>query len=147
MSALAATELGSPWRLRLALGGFASREHHTRPGQTMTPAQDVEDQLPPDTPGRVIFAMKYLGPTTVIAGVLVWQGIKTTDALREERRNTTTQMIEQTKQVVEGLANSTNAIDRFTDESLLTRRAIESNTLILIENGKKISEILRDKGI
>jgi hypothetical protein len=126
---------------------------------TLTEHCDTEP-IPTDSIGRAIYALKILGPTTVISAVLIWQGIKMTNSMQQERRETTIQGLSQTENVVKGLALSTQAIEEFADLSTEYIGAIEENTRrlevnseqiqaqtqILTANAKKLQEALDAKG-
>ena len=98
----------------------------------------ADEKTPEDLVGRVIYAAKLFGPTSVIAGVLVWQGIRMTAALQEERIHALQYNRELTGKVVEGLTNSTHAIEHIGDESQATREAIKENTDITRENNRML---------
>ena len=98
----------------------------------------ADEKTPDDLIGRVIYGAKLLGPTTVIAGVLVWQGIRMTDAYQKERVHALEYNRELTSKVVEGLTNSTHAIEHIGNESKATREAINENTELTRENNRML---------
>ena len=98
----------------------------------------ADEPVPPDVLGKAVYAAKLFGPTSVIAGVLIWQGIRMTDAFQEERVHALQYNRELTGKVVEGLTNSTHAIEHIGDESKATREALNENTELTRENNRML---------
>jgi len=97
-------------------------------------AHAAEEHMPHDYLGRIIYAMKLFGPTTIIACVLVWQSVQMTHALQAELRVMNVEMRQQTKQVISALENSTHAIEVFAEGNREIQRRLE-------ENGKSLLQI------
>lgn len=94
----------------------------------MTPCLTEEasnEEIPNDWVGRGIYAVKVLGPTTVLSAILIWQGIKITNEMRVQADKNTERLIGLTGEVAAGLANSTKAIEAQTQLNREKQRSTE----------------------
>lgn len=99
----------------------------------MSPLQTAihNEHIPPDNVGRLIYVAKLFGPTAVLAGVMLWQGVRMIDALQEERKANAEFQRGQTEKVVTALVGSTTAINNSVAESQANRQALQDSIRIL----------------
>ncbi len=103
---------------------------------------DTNDVIPSDMIGKLIYAFKYLGPVTVVIGVVLGMGTLIIIDLHKERIEHANGSREQTSLVVEALVNSTHAMEEIAETTNQFAKAIQENTTQIKENGKTLERVL-----
>lgn len=121
----------------------------------MIPQSNKESEYYPKTAWEILaWTLKYAGPTTVIAGVLLYQGFKIMDLFTQERQVQMQYQQELTEKVVEGLTkatdglqNSTNATIEMKKQSEIQTQIISDQNTILQDNNNKLEKIINRQDI
>lgn len=113
----------------------------------------TEELVPKDFWGFISYTLKYAGPTVLICGVLLFQNFTTQEAIMEQQVDTMEYQRELTGRVVDGLNNSTKAVQEMSKNTAVQteildgiRKSTDTQTIILGQKLDKNNQKLIENG-